>query len=81
MTQKEIILRVLEQDGGFVPGSKLEKQNTDYGFIGTSGLRRCRELENEGKIESKQVGRFVQYRIKSEPVQQVLIPLSRVYSD
>lgn len=71
MKQRDIILRLLSFRGDYVPSWELEKVSTEWGYIGTSGLKRCRELRAEGKIEQKDVGKFVYYRIKKE--QMVLL--------
>ena len=51
-TTKELILERLAS-GELVPGYKLEKVRVGSGWIGTSGLRRCRELVKEGLIEKE----------------------------
>ena len=74
---KQLIIKYLEEQGGWVFGGKIE----DYirGLVGakaSNASRRCRELQNSGFLESRKVqvegvGPWVvQYRIKSkEPVQ------------
>lgn len=70
--QDVIVLHLADQAGQFVFGYDLEKVNTKYGWIGSSGTRRCRELSEAGKhriagieyvIESRKQGRYVQYRV------------------
>lgn len=73
LSQKSIILKVLENSFDFVPSYKLEKENTLWGWIGTSGSRRARELAEEGKIETKYEGGYVWYKLRRESSQQVLI--------
>ena len=69
-TQKEIILNVLKNaTSEYTVGYKLEKVSTEWGWLGNQAGRRLRELENEGKIERKLIGRYVHYRIKKiEPI-------------
>ena len=61
-TQKDIILNVLREKQDWVASYNLEKIDTRWGWLGTSGLKRCRELEVEGKIEKKMEGGYVWYR-------------------
>lgn len=71
MTQKDLILEVLLRNSDdWIVSHQLIKTDTPWGYIGIDGLRRCRDLVAEGKIESKlgrEIGkdpRFVYYRIK-----------------
>lgn len=70
LSQTQIILAFISDNNDWTPSHALEKVDTVWGYIGTSGLRRCRELVNEGRLEVKngsQVGRdrrFAYYRIK-----------------
>lgn len=76
MKLHDIIVRHLaDQQGEWVMGYDLEKVNTRYGWIGSSGQRRCRELAEQGthkignieyKIESQKMGKYVQYRVADE---------------
>lgn len=70
--QDIIVLHLADQAGQWVMGYDLEKINTKYGWIGSSGTRRCRELSEAGKhriagveymIESRKQGKYVQYRV------------------
>lgn len=65
-TQKQIIIRHLKDTGEWLPSYELEKVNTEYGWIGSSGARRCRELAEDGELERKVKGRYVYYRINRE---------------
>ena len=69
MTQPQIILKVLGESGEWTLGYFLERVSTPYGWLGNSGMRRCRELYEEGLIERRVNGRFVEYRlaIRNEP--------------
>jgi hypothetical protein len=63
MSQTQIILSVLRRE---YPNCRysydLHKTQTEFGWIGPTGERRCRELRQAGLIEQRDVGRFVQYR-------------------
>jgi len=67
MTYKQIILNYLQEVGTWVEGFKLEKVQTKWGWLGSSGQRRARELAEEGKIERKVENGYVWYRAK--PIQ------------
>lgn len=73
LSQSETIVRVLSDAQGWVPSYNLEKVETPWGFIGTSGLRRCRELVAAGKIEKREQGKFVWYRIAQPAFQPTLL--------
>lgn len=73
MTARNLILQKLS-DGAWWYGGTLERAFDTYKPSNIS--RRCRELENEGKIESQLVSieglgnKVVQYRLKiKEPIQ------------
>lgn len=74
MTLYEIITEVLKDAyPDWIPSYSLEKAETPYGWIGTSGLRRCRELVTQGKIEDKRDGKYQYYRYKqTAPIQQAM---------
>lgn len=72
-TQKQIIIEVLKHEyPNYVPSYELEKVRTPWGWIGTSGDRRCRELEAEGKLETEKRGQYVYYRIKRKQVPRII---------
>ena len=60
-TQKDIILNVLREKQDWIVSHQLEKVSTKWGWLGTSALKRCRELEVEGKIYKKMEGGYVWY--------------------
>ena len=63
LTQKDIILALLRAvNGNWIVSYELEKVNTKWGWLGTAALKRCRELEVEGKIQKKMEGGYVWYR-------------------
>lgn len=71
----DILVLHLLDCGEWTPSYSLEKLNTKHGYVGTSGLRRMRELAEAGKhkiagieyaIESKKEGRYVMYRIAGQ---------------
>ena len=83
-TYKQIILKTLEEYDGWIPSWQLEKAKTKWGWIGSSGGRRCRELAQAGLIDRRISGRYVEYRaiqkqkrvyipINNNTVQEVLI--------
>lgn len=59
------ILRVLEKQGkeAWTPSYELQKVETPWGWIGTSGDVRCRELERAGYIKKKKIGPYTNYQI------------------
>jgi hypothetical protein len=74
MTQKQIILKILKENNDWVPSYDLVKRATKYGWIGTSGDRRARELTEMGLVERKEEGPYAYFRFKpSEPYQMRLI--------
>ena len=66
-TQKQIILKVLQEAQDWVEGYKLIRTNTNWGYLGPQAGRRCRELVKEGIIHRKQEGKYVFYSIKERP--------------
>ncbi len=75
MTQKAIILKLLtdEPERKFY-SYELIKANTKYGWLGTSGDRRARELAEAGAIMREEKGGYAVYFIKpKEPVTQTLL--------
>jgi len=64
ITQKIIILNILREAKDPVPSYNLEKVSTKWGWLGTSGLKRCRELEVEGKITKTFKEGYVWYSAK-----------------
>ena len=65
-TQKEIIINYLRQTNDWIPSFKLRSIQTQFGWIGSQGDRRARELANEGKILHKIEG-YSYYRSKEVP--------------
>lgn len=72
--QDKIVLHLAEH-GDWLPSYSLEKVNTKWGWVGSSGTRRCRELAEAGKhkigsieyiIENRKAGRYVEYRVVSQ---------------
>lgn len=68
----KLTLHLADQPGEWVQGYSLEKVNTKYGWVGSSGQRRMRELAEQGfhkigsvtyTIESRKMGKYVQYRV------------------
>ena len=52
MTTKERVYEVLRHKRGYVPSYDLFKVSTRWGWIGSSGDRRARELRADGVLES-----------------------------
>lgn len=69
MTQTDIVLALIRSTDSWVASHQLEKVETPWGYIGTAGLRRTRELAQDGLLERKrgsEIGRdprFMYYRI------------------
>lgn len=63
LTQREIILNVLEDAKDFVPSYNLIKTNTKWGWLGTSADRQARELAEEGLLQRKREGKYTYYRL------------------
>jgi hypothetical protein len=53
MYQKEIVLHVLKMNRKWTPSYDLIRVSTPWGWLGSSGDRRSRELRAEGLVESK----------------------------
>lgn len=62
MTYKEIIIKVLEESGDWIPSYKFVNARTDYGWLGKSGDRRARELFNAGVIDRRINHGYVEYK-------------------
>lgn len=74
MTNKQIILKVLESHyPGWVPNYHLMSTSTPWGWIGSEGKRRCRELHAAGKIEHKEIDGNQHYRILKKRQQLPLV--------
>lgn len=63
LTQKEILLNVLEDAKDFVPSYNLIKTNTKWGWLGTSADRQARELAEEGLLQRKREGKYTYYKL------------------
>jgi len=64
MTQKQILINYLQESGKWIEGFKLRGFPTKWGFVGSQGDRRLRELAHEGKIDHKIENGFSFYRAK-----------------
>lgn len=73
MTQQAIILKTLQDVNDWVPSYRLVKIDTEYGWLGTSGDRRARQLHEEGFIDRRHNGKYAEYRIKQELKQGTLL--------
>lgn len=75
ITQKEIVARYLaSQMGQWVPGYKLQKLQTPFGWLGVDADTRAHELSREGYFESekwrypvehRKQGKYAEFRIPS----------------
>lgn len=67
--QREIILKVLEQEKDWTPSYKIIKVDTPFGWLGTSADRIARYMldprksEYEPNLERKREGKYTYYRI------------------
>ena len=65
LSQKEIIRKLLRDDPEkWWFSYDLQKIGTKYGWLGTSGDRRARELRKAGILESKPSGQYEMYKYK-----------------
>ena len=61
LTQREIILNLLRSEDKWFCSYELLKVNTKWGWIGSQGDRRARELAEEGIIEVRHNGKYAEY--------------------
>lgn len=72
LTQKEIILKLLrENPDSWFPSYSLLKASTKYGWLGSQGDRRARELAESRTIEVRHQGKYAEYRAK--PIKERII--------
>lgn len=69
LTQEQIIIKYLNDCGDWVESYRLQKQETPYGWLGTSADRIARSMAEHGKIERKREGKYAYYRVTQEPEQ------------
>lgn len=66
MTQSQIIKSILKDEPNkWFPSYELVKATTKYGWLGTSGDRRARELAERGEIEVRHSGKYAEFRAKT----------------
>ena len=66
MTYREIILKLLRDNPDvWFQSHHLQQRDTEWGWLGSSGSRRARELAEEGKVEVRHKGKFAEYKAKS----------------
>lgn len=64
MTHKARILIYLRaRQPNYISSVEIERQAVDWGAKGQTIDRRCRELRNEGRIQSKMIDGIVWYRL------------------
>lgn len=66
LTQREIILNVLEDAKEFVPSYNLIKINTKWGWLGSGADRQARDLAIEGLLQRKREGKYTFYKLIEE---------------
>lgn len=66
ITQKQIIIRYLQEINDWKPAYQLRGLSTAFGFLGHQADRRARELAAENKIEHKIEGGYAWYRAKKD---------------
>lgn len=75
LTYHQKILAHLKDHGDWVPSYALSGVETDYGWVGSSGERRARELAEDGKLERKVVGKYAYYRYPQKTeLREVQVP-------
>ena len=62
MSQKKLLVKYLKYMNDWIPAYSLRGTNTPFGFLGHQADRRLRELLNEGYLERRLSGKFVEYR-------------------
>ena len=62
-TQKQIVMFTLKEAKDWTPSHQLQKIQTKYGWLGTSGDRVARKLAEEGKIERKMINGYANFKI------------------
>ena len=70
MTQKQLVLEYVKEFGSIVPARMSGKVYLGKMF-GSETSRRCRELRQDHKLESRGVGKFEEYR-EPEPIYEKL---------
>lgn len=69
LTQKDIVLKCLQKnEGKWFEGFRFTKVETPFGWLGSEGDRRARELAEEGMIERKHEKGYSWYRAVSKSV-------------
>lgn len=63
MTQKELILKWIEEHGSITP-AKMSGTVYYETIFGSETSKRCREMRARGSLESYQEGKFEVYRLK-----------------
>jgi len=72
-TQREIILKVVSQSAEPVPSWNLQKVDTFWGWLGTSGDRVARLMAENGELERVRKGKYVYYSVPQPSKQQRLL--------
>ena len=65
-TQGEMVMRVVASSPIAVPSWELQKRDTKWGWLGTSGDRAARKLAENGYLVRTMVGKYVYYSMPQE---------------
>lgn len=68
MTQKELIIEYLKQNGEILP-AKMAGFRFMGQMFGSETSKRCREMRKAGLLDSRPEGKFEVFTLKVEPVQ------------
>lgn len=77
MTQKELILKWIEEHGSITP-AKMSGTVYYETMFGSETSKRCREMRAKGSLESRQEGKFEVYTLKK--LKPALNPETQVQS-
>jgi len=79
MTTSKIILKVLESEPNkWFKSYELNQQSTAFGWIGSAGSRRARELAAKGLIEVRHVGKYSEYRHRQLEIAKPVMSVAQV---
>ena len=60
--KNKILNRLKEMEGQWVHKGRIEERSKEWGYLGETGDRRCRELAEDGIIQRKEERGSVLYR-------------------
>ena len=77
LTQREIVLTIVEaRHPEPVPSWDLQKTQTPWGWLGTSGDRNARRLAEDGYLERTMKGKYVYYSLPKVELDAVQLSFS-----